>query len=157
MPSESTSFLASFHIWISVIAFMILGMAAVQASFIYLQNYFLRRTEQSRFSAFRGLVGLLPPMETMETQLFRIIMLGFIFLSISLISASAFVDGLYTAHHVHKIFLSALAWILFAILLLGRYRAGWRGPTAVRWTLMGVVLLMIAYFSSKLILVSYWS
>jgi ABC-type uncharacterized transport system permease subunit len=31
-------------------------------------------------------------------------------------------------------------------------RYGWRGQTAIRWTLIGFVLLLLAYFGSKLVL-----
>lgn len=144
---------------------MILGLAALQASLLYIQNNLLRRKsggklgfwQKTQFFQLQRIIPLLPPIETMEIFLFRIIGLGFILLSISLLSAGLFVDELYTASRFHKIFLSALAWVFLAILLVGRVRAGWRGPTAVRWTLLCVVLLIVAYFSSKLILLSYWS
>jgi len=41
---------------------------------------------------------------------------------------------------------------VFGILLLGRWRFGWRGRQALRWTLAGYVLLGLSYFGSKLIL-----
>jgi ABC-type uncharacterized transport system permease subunit len=45
-------------------------------------------------------------------------------------------------------------WIVFGILLFGRWRFGWRGRTATRWTLSGFVLLGLAYFGSKIVLES---
>ncbi|NDG87436.1 MAG: phosphohydrolase, partial [Gammaproteobacteria bacterium] len=36
--------------------------------------------------------------------------------------------------------------------LLGRIRYGWRGQFAIRWTLLGFVFLMLAYFGSKLVI-----
>jgi ABC-type uncharacterized transport system permease subunit len=38
------------------------------------------------------------------------------------------------------------------VLLWGRFRFGWRGRTALRWTLVGFVVLMLAYFGSKFVL-----
>jgi len=35
--------------------------------------------------------------------------------------------------------------------LIGRHRLGWRGQTAIRWTLSGFCLLMLGYFGSKLV------
>jgi ABC-type uncharacterized transport system permease subunit len=42
--------------------------------------------------------------------------------------------------------------VVFAILLFGRWRFGWRGRTAVRWTLSGFALLLLAYFGSRVVL-----
>ncbi|MGR9099977.1 MAG: cytochrome c biogenesis protein CcsA, partial [Gammaproteobacteria bacterium] len=53
---------------------------------------------------------------------------------------------------VHKTVLSIIAWVVFFVLLMGRIRYGWRGQTAIRWTIAGFVLLLLAYFGSKLVL-----
>ena len=52
---------------------------------------------------------------------------------------------------MHKTLLSFIAWIVFGLLLWGRHRLGWRGYKAIRWTLAGFCLLMLAYFGSKLV------
>jgi ABC-type uncharacterized transport system permease subunit len=88
----------------------------------------------------------------METLLFRIIALGYILLSLSLLSGVTYIDDIFAQHLVHKTVLSFAAWVVFAILLWGRWRFGWRGRTAVRWTLSGFGVLMLAYFGSKLVL-----
>ena len=38
------------------------------------------------------------------------------------------------------------------MLLWGRHQLGWRGTTAIRWTLGGFAVLMLAYFGSKFVL-----
>ena len=48
--------------------------------------------------------------------------------------------------------LSILSWIVFAGLLLGRWRYGWRGPRAVRLTLIAMSLLLLSYFGSRAVL-----
>ena len=48
--------------------------------------------------------------------------------------------------------LAIIAWIVFGVLLLGRFRFGWRGRQALRWTFAGYTLLGLSYFGSKLIL-----
>jgi ABC-type uncharacterized transport system permease subunit len=50
--------------------------------------------------------------------------------------------------------LSCLAWVVFAVLLFGRWRFGWRGRTATTWALSGFALLGLAYFGSKIVLES---
>ena len=48
--------------------------------------------------------------------------------------------------------LSIAAWFVFGTLLVGRWRYGWRGTRAVRLTLAGMLLLLLAFFGSRLVL-----
>jgi len=48
--------------------------------------------------------------------------------------------------------LSIAAWAVFGALLYGRWRYGWRGRRAVRMTLIGMVLLLLAFFGSQFVL-----
>jgi ABC-type uncharacterized transport system permease subunit len=77
---------------------------------------------------------------------------GLFFLTVSLGSGFIFIEDLFAQHLVHKTVLSIIAWIIFSGLLVGRMRYGWRGKTAIQWTLIGFVLLLLAYFGSKLVL-----
>jgi ABC-type uncharacterized transport system permease subunit len=52
----------------------------------------------------------------------------------------------------HKTVFVVLSWLTFGLLLLGRWRYGWRGRTAFRWTLAGFVMLMLAYPGSRFVL-----
>jgi ABC-type uncharacterized transport system permease subunit len=88
----------------------------------------------------------------MEYLLFQMLTTGIVFLTLSLASGLLFIEDLFAQHLVHKTVLSILAWIIFTGLLIGRSRYGWRGQTAIRWTLIGFALLLLAYFGSKLVL-----
>ena len=136
----------SLHILSSIIAFSLLTIAAVQALLLTLQNNQLKNHNPGRTML------SLPPLQAMEALLFQIIKTGLFFLSISLLSGLIFIDDLFAQHLVHKTLLSILAWIMFTALLIGRNRYGWRGKTAVRWTLYGFFSLLLAYFGSKLVL-----
>lgn len=134
------------HILISVISYSLLTLAALQAILLAIQNKQLRNRHPG------GFIRALPPLETMECLLFRFIGIGFLLLSISLLSAVPYTQNIVEQHLIHKTVLSISAWIVFAILLWGRWRFGWRGRTAIRWTLSGFAVLMLAYFGSKLVL-----
>lgn len=134
------------HILISIFSYSLLTIAALQALLLAIQTRHLRNRHPG------GFVRALPPLETMETLLFRMIGLGYILLSLSLLSGVTYIEDIFAQHLVHKTVLSFAAWVVFAILLWGRWRFGWRGRTAVRWTLSGFVVLMLAYFGSKLVL-----
>jgi ABC-type uncharacterized transport system permease subunit len=77
---------------------------------------------------------------------------GFVLLTLSLVSGFAFLEDMFAQHLVHKTVLSTLAWIVFGALLVGRFRYGWRGRTAIIWTLGGFVILILAYFGTKAVL-----
>jgi len=134
------------HVFISIIAYSFMALATLHAIFLSIQNKHLHNHQTG------GIVRLLPPLQEMEKLLFEIILVGFILLSIALSSGFIFLENLFEQHLVHKTILSILAWGLFAALLLGHWLFGWRGRTAVRWTIGGFVCLMLAYIGSKFVL-----
>lgn len=134
------------HILISIVAYSILTIAMVQAVLLAIQDHHLRNRQPG------GFIRALPPLRIMESLLFQMIGLGFVLLTIGLIIGLLFLDDIFARHLVHKTVLSIIAWALFATLLWGRISLGWRGRTAIRWTLGGFVTLMLAYFGSKLML-----
>ena len=134
------------HVVLSLFSAGFLTLAAAQAVTLATQDRLLHQRSQGR------IVRALPPLQTMEQLLFVLIALGFFILSLALLSGLLFVDNLMAQHLAHKTVLSVIAWGLFGGLLWGRWRRGWRGRTAIRWTLSGYVLLLLAYFGSKLVL-----
>jgi ABC-type uncharacterized transport system permease subunit len=134
------------HILMSLLAYSLLAIAAIQAILLAVQNHHLHHHHPG------GFIRALPPLAIMEGLLFQIIGLGFVFLSASLISGFIFLEDLFGQHVAHKTVLSIAAWGVFAVLLFGRWRFGWRGRIAIRWTLGGFAALVLAYFGSKLVL-----
>jgi ABC-type uncharacterized transport system permease subunit len=136
----------SFHILSSIIAYSLLNISALQAIFLAFQDYQLHHKHPI------SVIKALPPLQVMEKLLYQMITLGLIWLSLSLITGIVFIENLLAQHLVHKTVLSVIAWIVFAILLWGHWRYGWRGKTTIRWCLTGFAVLMLAYFGSKLVL-----
>lgn len=143
---EGASVGISVHVTSSILAFGLLSLAGFYALFVALIDHFLRDHQLS------PLVRALPPLAVMETLLFRLIAAGFILLTLGLGAGLLFVHDLFAQHLAHKTVLAIAAWIIFGALLVGRKAWGWRGRTAVRLTLAGVVMLLLAYFGSKLVL-----
>lgn len=134
------------HILFSMVAYSLLGVAAAQALLLWVQEYHLRNRHPG------GFIRMLPPLQTMEEMLFQLLRLGFVVLTIALITGALSLDNIFAQHLVHKTVLSITAWVVFAVLLFGHWRFGWRGRTAIRWTLGGFLTLMLAYFGTKLVL-----
>ena len=95
-----------------------------------------------------------PPLMPMEKLLFQTITLGFILLTLTLVSGIAFSEQLFHKPFVfnHKTVFTIISWLIFAALLAGRYFQGWRGRVAIRWTLSGFGTLLLAYIGSKFVL-----
>lgn len=134
------------HIVSSLLAYSLLSIAALQALFLAFQEKRLRQHHTD------GWLAALPPMQSMEQWLFQIIAAGFLLLSLSLASGLIFLDNVFAQHLIHKLVFSIAAWLVFAVLLWGRWRYGWRGKRAVRFTLVGCLMLALAYFGSKWVL-----
>lgn len=134
------------HAALSIFAAGLLTLAAAQAIALSVLNRLLHRPEDLA----RALK--LPPLQSSENWLFQLIGAGFFVLSLALLSGLIFVDDLFAQHLAHKTIISLLAWAIFAALLLGKWRWGWRGARAIRWALSGYGLLLLAYFGSKLVL-----
>ena len=147
-PVPNTELLAfKLHLLISMLAYSLFTIASLH---VLLMAMLERRLHQGALPA--GLQKL-PPLLTMETLLFRIIWAGFIMLSLTLLSGVMYSEELFgkAARINHKTVFGIVSWIVFGALLFGRHFYGWRGRVAVRWTLTGFLLLVLAYLGSKFV------
>ncbi len=134
------------HILLSVLAYSFLAIAATQALLCGYQNWQLKHKHQN------ALMRALPPLETMESLLFQAIWLGQVLLTLSLISGFLVYENLFAQQLVHKVVFSLLAWLVYAVLLVGRHYHGWRGKRAINWTWMGFVAILLGYIGSKFVI-----
>lgn len=134
------------HVGSSIVAYSVLTLAAIQAALLAAQDWQLRRHQ------FGGVLGALPPLQLMESMLFELLWVGVIALTLSIGTGFVFMQDIFAQHLVHKTVLSIAAWVLFSLLLGGHHLLGWRSQTAVRLTVSGFTLLMLAFFGSKLVL-----
>ena len=134
------------HALLSLLAFGLLGAAAIVAVFLLFQDRRLRHGHVS------GWLGTLPPLFVTERLLYSVLAAGWLLLTLSLASGFLFVANMFAQHLAHKTVLSLLGWSILSILLLGHRLRGWRGRRTVHWVLGSFALLIIAYFGSKAIL-----
>jgi ABC-type uncharacterized transport system permease subunit len=94
------------------------------------------------------------PLLTLERLTFRFVGAGFVLLSATLLAGLLFDEQLYgTAWKwSHKTVFSVLSWAVFAVLMVGRARFGWRGWRAARLLFTGAGLLLLAYVGSRFVL-----
>jgi len=136
------------HLLIAMLAYSLFTIASLH---VLLMALLERRLHDGGLP--RVLQGL-PPLLAMETLLFRIIWAGFILLTATIASGVLYSEELFgrAARFNHKTVFGVLSWIIFAALLGGRHVYGWRGRVAVRWTLTGFLMLVLAYVGSRFVL-----
>lgn len=150
-PGRAIALAASFefkvHLVMAMLAYSLFTIAILHAVLMAVAERRLHRKE-------RGALGALPPLLTLERLLFRMITVAFVLLTLTLATGIAFSETLFgrPLRFDHKTLFALLSWATFALLLAGRYFYGWRGRTALRWTLSGFVLLLLAYVGSRFVL-----
>ncbi len=142
-PVEQLSTALRTHILLSLLAWAVLTLAALQAIACAMQSHRLRAHREPLFPQ---------PLMTMEQNSFRLIGIGWVLLVGGIATGFLFVENFLTQHLAHKAALTILATILFGVLLAGRALRGWRGDQALRWVLAAWVMLFVGYAGVKLIL-----
>jgi ABC-type uncharacterized transport system permease subunit len=146
LPEANNSLFIA-HVWIAMLAYSLFTFAALHAVLMAIAERSLHHKST--------LISLpsFPPLMMMESLLFKIIGLGFALLTITLISGMWFSEEIFhkALDFNHKTIFSITSWFIYAALLFGRYQYGWRGLKAIRWTLIGFVILLLAYVGSKFV------
>lgn len=142
-----TTKLATLHIAVSLLAYGFLAIAAAQGALLLFEEHLLKAHQPG------GIMRALPPLQAVETLMFQLIVIGFLLLSLTLVSGIFFSEEVFNQpfRFSHHIVLSIGGWIVYAVLLIGRWRLGWRGRVASAWALTAFSLLLLAYFGTKFV------
>lgn len=145
-PVPHTEFVAfKAHLIIATLAYSLFAIAALQALIMTLMERGLHAHAPAS-----GMQDL-PPLLSVEKLMFRMIAVGFVLLTLTLVSGMAFSEELFgrPLAFTHKVVFAIASWVIFALLLIGRQIYGWRGRTALRWVLAGFGALLLAYLGTK--------
>lgn len=154
IPLDDKSALFPWHIAIAMLAYSTLTIAAFHAVLMALQESKLHtRLGTQKPGLFALAIDRLPALLTMEKLLFRLIGLGFFLLTLTVLSGVVFSEELFgqAFKWEHKTIFTMLSWVLFGVLLAGRKWRGWRGKTALSFTLTGFTTLLLAYVGSRFV------
>ncbi|MDU0355507.1 cytochrome c biogenesis protein CcsA [Paraglaciecola aquimarina] len=133
------------HVSLALFAYACLGIAflyALQLSYI---NFRLKEKNASL------LHSSLPPLMDVERILFKLLLVGTVLLTLSLISGFMFLDNMFAKEQAHKTILSILSWAIYSVILFGHAKFGWRGKSVITFTIIGGFLLTLAYFGSRFV------
>jgi ABC-type uncharacterized transport system permease subunit len=136
------------HFGVAMLAYSLFIVATVHALVMLAEEKWLHRGVLPPF------LRTLPPLLVMEALLFRILLAAFVLLTLTVVSGVFFSEQLFGKpfQFNHKTVFAIVSWFIFGGLLAGHYLRGWRGRTAVYWTLAGFTALMLAYVGSKAVL-----
>ena len=140
--------LFTLHFAIAMLAYSLFIVATVHSLVMLAEEKWLHRGVLPPF------LKSLPPLLEMEALLFRILLAAFVLLTLTVVSGLFFSEQLFgkPLTWTHKTVFGILSWLIFGGLLVGHFVRGWRGRTAVLWTLAGFTALLLAYVGSKVVL-----
>ena len=156
LAGEGASLILRLHLTVAILSYGILAVAALHALLMATVDHYLHQPSATLGQGLARVFARLPPLLALESLLFRQIAVGFVLLSVTLASGAAFSEEQFgrPLGEVHslvppqKIVFALLSWFVFGSLLAGRAVFGWRGRTALRWTFVGFVMLLLAYVGS---------
>ena len=133
------------HLTLGVASYGLFAAAVVHAGLMTRAERRIRRASED---------GAGVPLLTLERIMFHCVNAGFVLLTATLLVGWLFGEALYGHpwRFDHKTVFSLLAWVVFAVLLVGRARFGWRGLHATRMVYAGAVMLLLGYAGSRFVL-----
>ncbi len=142
------------HVMVASLTSGVFFVAFLLAVVIYFQARHLHSAEELFNDTDDSWVNRLPPMLAMERLLVRVLVLGFVLLSGLMLTGMFFGEVVWgmALKWNHKTLLTVLAWVVIAVLLLGRQIRGWRGLLLVRSTIIGFALLFLAYVGTHFVM-----
>jgi len=136
------------HLLASILAYSLFGVSTLLAILVWKLEHDLHKRNIS------PLVQFLPPLLGLEKLMFQSIGLGFVLLTISVLSGTVFSELVFGQSFIwsHKSIFGMISWLIYAALILCRIRFSWRGRTVAKWVIVGFICLMLAYIGSKFVL-----
>ena len=135
------------HIMVSLLSYSLITIAAIQSMlYMYQERLIKKRTAST-------MLLTLPPLQTMEQLLFRLVTVGFALLTLTLLSGVIFSQEIFGQPFTfeHHTIIASISWLVFAILLFKRFNSGLRGSQAAVWTIAGFLIMQIGYFGTKIV------
>lgn len=93
--------------------------------------------------------SMLPPLMTVERHFFTLTLAAQSLLTVTLVSGMFYLHNFFAPEQVNKAIFSFIAWLIYAIQLLGQWKLHWRGKRVIIYSLSGMILLTIGYFGSR--------
>lgn len=133
------------HIWLAIISFSLLLMAAIQSGLVLMLNKKLRSNPA-------GIHPLLPPLLQMERFAFDLVIVGIVALTVALGVGFFLPESIIKQQALHKIILTLIAWFSFCTLIFSYKLSKISGIQFSRYTLIAFSLLATGFIGTKFVL-----
>ena len=146
------------HLGLAIVAYSVFTIALLHAVLMALADRLLHRRsamgEALGPDPLHGPAASLPPLLTIERMFFRLVGAAFVLLTLTLATGMTLSESLFgrAMRFNHETVFAVMAWLTFAVLLWGRLARGWRGRTALRWTVAGFVMVLLANIGTAFVL-----
>jgi cytochrome c-type biogenesis protein CcsB len=124
-----------------------MGYAAFAIAFGLGCMYIIKSLDRKSSSRSGSFLGLLPDLDTIDELIYQSIALGFIFLSLGIITGSVWAHyawGSYWSWDPKETW-SLITWLVYAALLHARLVRGWRGKRIALMSLAGFACVLFTY------------
>lgn len=145
MPALQSAWLG-FHVFTAIISYGSFGVAFGVAMVFLFQNVFQRSDFAKRH---------LPDEDTLDLITYRAVSLGFLFLTLCIITGSIWAKrawGTYWNWDPKETW-SLITWIIYAIYLHLRLNKGWKGKKAAIFAAIGFICVIFTYVGVNMLLV----
>lgn len=132
------------HIFVAVLSLSILILTAVQSIMAIFHKYYLKHFKSSYLE-------FLEPLEDTESYLSKMILTGFILVSVLLLSMLS-MNFSYSINNFISIFFGITIWVLLGTLLYLRHRYGLRGIKSNIAILVSVLILLTSFLNHQYLL-----
>ena len=143
---QFTGSLVSLHAALILLAYGAFGLASVAAAM------FLTEQHDLKFHKLRAVLSLLPPIQRLETIATRLVLVGFVLLTLGLLAGAQLPrpEGIGYWSDV-KVKWSALLWTLYVGLLIARWRFSQSGRNFA-WGVAGIfIFLLLTFWGTNLL------
>ena len=134
------------HIIFSLASYGFLVLAGMQAFILKYQINSVKNIQNS------PILNSFPSIEEMGSIMYKLIIVGFILLTLSLLSGLPYISNRVDIDIEQKILFSIIAWLTFLYLVIKKAYYGIKDIAAANMTIGGLIFLLLAYLGTKLLI-----
>lgn len=134
------------HVMLSLFAYGILALAAIQAVAILVLHRSLKKHDSTTF------IQLMPPLQTVESTSMQLLWLGTALLTLSITTGFTLLwQTLQNENYWLHMGLAVSCWAIYLALLCGQLWFGWRGQISARLSVSAFCVLFLGYMGLSIV------